>query len=175
MAESFIGEVRLFSFGFAPKGWATCDGQTLSIAQHNALFSLLGTIYGGDGVRTFNLPDLRGRTMLHRASASPQGAPGGVEGVALRDQIPSHTHALMANSAPGSTNNPAGAVLAAVADSATAISTTNFAYATTKVPDTYLKPDTLAKAGASAPHNNMQPSLAINYCIALTGLYPYRD
>ena len=175
MAESFIGEVRLFSFGFAPRGWATCDGQTLSISQQSALFSLLGTIYGGDGVRTFNLPDLRGRTMLHRGSANLQGAAGGAEGVALRDQIPSHTHALMANSTPGSTNNPAGAVLAAVADTPTTVSTTNFAYATTKVADTYLKPDTLAKAGASAPHNNMQPSLAINYCIALTGLYPSRD
>lgn len=174
MAEAFIGEIRLFGFNFAPIGWATCDGQTLSINQNQALFALIGTIYGGDGVSNFKLPDFRGRVMTHRNPSDPnfqEGKPGGNEGVALNStaQLPQHSHALLANSATGSLNTPQGNVLAAVEDSA------KLAYADTKAPPNTLAPGSLSPSGGSAPHNNMQPSLIINYCIALTGYFPPRS
>lgn len=172
MAEPFIGEIRLFSFGFAPSGWATCDGQVLPINQNQALYSLLGVTYGGNGTTNFNLPDLRGRTMLHRSNGYLEGAKGGTESVALTaaSQLPLHTHALAANSGPSGTNTPKDDVLATVAG------TTTFAYATAKAtPAAILAAGALSQSGASAPHNNMQPSLIINYCIALTGYFPQRS
>jgi len=174
MAEPFLGEIRLFSFSFAPRGWATCDGQTMNIGQNQALFALLGTTYGGNGSTTFNLPDFRGRTMLHRSATYVEGVNGGTETVALTatSQLPAHTHVLAANSAAGGTNIPQGNVPAAVQDT----TNTKFAYATTKAtPAATLATGSLAMAGASAGHNNMQPSLTINFCIALTGLWPPRD
>lgn len=172
MAEPFIGEIRLFSFDFAPQSWATCDGQLLNISQNQALFALLGTTYGGDGTTTFNLPDLRGRTPLHPNATYPEGVKGGAETVALAatSQLPTHTHALCANSADGSTNVPAGNVLADVKEDA------KLAYATTKAsPAATLSAGTIASAGSSAGHNNMQPSLTVNYCIALIGIWPSRN
>ena len=172
MAEPFIGEIRLFSFGYAPEYWATCDGQTMNISQNQALFTLIGTTFGGNGTTTFNLPDFRGRTLLHRSAAYPEGTAGGTESVALTaiSQLPIHTHALTANSAAGGTNNPQSNVPATVQDTA------KFEYATTKVtPAVNLAAATLSSAGASAGHNNMQPSLTINYCIALMGVYPSRS
>ena len=170
MAEPFLGEIRLFSFGYAPSGWATCDGQTLNISQNQALYSLLGATYGGTAT-TFNLPDLRGRTMLHRSSAYLEGVKGGTESVALAatSQLPLHTHALAANSGTAGTNIPKDNVPATVAES------TKYAYATAKSQPNTLAAGTLSPSGASAPHNNMQPSLVINYCIALTGYYPSRS
>lgn len=130
MAEPFIGEIRLFGFGFAPQGWATCDGQALNINQNQALYALIGTTYGGSGT-TFNLPDLRGRTLLHRSTTDPtylEGKGGGSEAVTLTaaSQLPAHTHALAANAAAGSTNVPKDNVPAAVALAG------QFAYATAK-------------------------------------------
>lgn len=174
MAEPYIGEIRLFSFGYAPKGWATCDGQTINIVQNQALYSLLGTTYGGDGVTTFKLPDLRGRTTLHRSSAYQEGAAGGAETVALATtaQLPAHTHLLAANTAAGSSNVPQGNLLAAVQDS----SGTKFGYAVAKaIPAATLAPGSISSTGGSSGHNNMQPTLVINYCIALTGYYPPRS
>jgi len=174
MAEAFIGEIRFFSFNYAPNGWATCDGQTLPINQNQALFALIGTIYGGDGISNFKLPDFRGRVMTHRNLSDPnfqEGQPGGNEGVALTStaQLPQHSHALLANSAAGTVNTPQGNVPAAVATSG------SFAYSATKAPPNILAPGSLAPAGGSVPHNNMQPSLVINYCIALTGYFPPRS
>lgn len=172
MAEPFIGEIRLFSFNFAPQGWSTCDGQLLNITQNQALYSLLGTTYGGNGTTNFNLPDLRGRTTLHRSAAYSEGVNGGTETVALTatPQLPAHTHVLAANSNPGGANVPQGNVPAAVVD------TTKFAYATAKAaPSATLAPGTLSSTGASGGHNNLQPSLTINYCIALTGYFPSRS
>lgn len=171
MAEPFIGEIRLFSFGFAPQGWATCDGQLLNINQNAALYSLLGTTYGGDGKTNFNLPDLRGRTMLHANATYREGVKGGTENVALAasSQLPAHTHALTANSAAGSSNIPQNNVLAAVQGSG------KFAFATAKAsPPVTMAPTSFSTAGGSAGHNNMQPSLTINCCIALAGYYPTR-
>jgi len=174
MAEPYIGEIRLFSFGYAPQGWATCDGQTLNIVQNQALYALLGTTYGGDGATTFKLPDLRGRTALHRSATYKEGKAGGAETVALSTtaQLPVHTHLLAANAAVGGSNVPQGNLLATVQDS----SGTKFAYAAAKAtPAATLAPGTLSPAGASGSHNNVQPSLAINYCIALTGYFPPRS
>lgn len=174
MAEPYIGEIRLFSFGYAPQGWATCDGQTLKIVQNQALYALLGTTYGGDGATTFKLPDLRGRTALHRSATFQEGKPGGTETIALTTtaQLPAHTHALTAIAVAGSSNVPQGNLLATVQD----VSGTKFAYATAKAnPATTLAPGSLTSAGASGSHNNVQPSLAINYCIALTGYFPPRS
>lgn len=172
MAEPFIGEIRLFGFNYAPQGWSTCDGQTLSISQNNALFALIGTTYGGNGTTNFMLPDFRGRTLLHANGTYLEGKPGGTETVALTatSQLPAHNHALMASSLPGGTNLPQGDVLAAVAD------TGKSTYAAAKAtPAATMAPGALSPAGGSAGHNNMQPSLTINFCIALTGLWPSRS
>lgn len=173
MAEPFIGEIRLFSFGFAPAYWATCDGQTLNISQNQALYALLGTTYGGNGTTTFNLPDLRGRTILHPDGTTyREGVKGGSEAVALNatSQLPAHTHGICANSDDGSTNVPTGNVLADVKE------TSKFAYAASKAsPAATLAAGSIAPAGGSAGHNNMQPSLTLNYCIALTGIWPSRS
>lgn len=174
MAEPFLGEIRLFSFDFAPTGWTTCDGQTMQVNQNQALYSLLGQTYGGNGSTTFKLPDLRGRTTLHRSGAYVEGAAGGSETVALTatSQLPAHNHTLTANSAAGTTNSPQGNVPATVQDA----TNTKFVYSATKAsPAATLAAGALSQAGASAGHNNMQPSLTINYCIALTGYYPPRS
>lgn len=173
MAEPFIGEIRLFGFNFAPQGWSTCDGQTLNISQNQALYSLLGTTYGGNGTTNFNLPDFRGRTLLHASTAYTEGTAGGTETVALTatSELPAHNHMLATNANPGGTNVPQGSVLAAVADVARP------AYATAKAttPPANLAGGTLSPAGGSAGHNNMQPSFTVNFCIALTGLWPSRN
>ncbi|NTV15709.1 MAG: phage tail protein [Desulfobulbaceae bacterium] len=172
MAEPFIGEIRLFGFNFAPQGWATCDGQLLNIAQNSALYALLGTTYGGNGTTNFNLPDFRGRTLLHANGTYPEGRPGGAEAVPLSatSQLPVHNHALMANANPANSNLPQGNVPADVATAG------SFAYATSKAnPPSTMAPGSLVSAGGSGGHNNVQPSLTINYCIALTGLWPSRS
>lgn len=171
MAEPFIGEIRLFGFGFAPANWATCDGQLLNIVQNQALYALIGTTYGGNGSTNFNLPDLRGRTVLHRSTTDPtylEGAKGGTETVTLTaaSQLPAHTHALNANSAAGSTNVPQGNVPAAVATA------NQSAYATAKASPATVLPSLSSTGGAA--HNNTQPSLTVNYCIALMGYFPSR-
>ncbi len=172
MAEPFLGEIRLFSFGFAPSYWATCDGQVMNISQNSALYALLGTTFGGNGTTTFNLPDLRGRTSIHKSPNYTQGAAGGQEYVALAStsQLPAHIHALQVNNIAGSTNTPQGDVLAAVGTSG------NLAYAAAKAaPSATMAAGTLSPAGGSAGHNNMQPTLTVNYCIALAGIWPSRD
>lgn len=172
MAEPFLGEIRLFSFNFPPSRWATCDGQVMNIAQNQALYALLGTTFGGNGTTTFNLPDLRGRTVIHINPNYTQGMPGGAETVALASasQLPAHTHALQVNSGAGTTNTPQGDVLAAVNTSG------KLAFAATRAtPPANLAAGTLSPAGGSAGHNNMQPTLTINYCIALSGVWPARD
>jgi microcystin-dependent protein len=173
MADPFIGEIRLFSFGYAPSGWATCDGQTLTITQNAALYSLLSTMYGGDGKTTFKLPDLRGRTMISRNTTFPEGQAGGTETVALSatSQLPAHSHTLAATTTNGGTNIPSGTILAAGIDSTSAAKS---AYTPTKAANTYLAPGSLTTTGNSAAHNNMQPSQTINYCIATMGMYPPR-
>src|SRR5687767_2456194 len=178
MADPFVAEIRMFGFNFAPTGWAQCNGQLLPISQNTALFSLLGTFYGGDGKSTFALPNLQG-SMAMSASAG-QGAPpglsqrflgemGGSETVTLlQSEIPVHPHSMRAHGAdPGDVQSPAP-------DRTLARSANGFAYHTA-APDTSLAPEALAPAGGSLPHNNMQPYLVLNFCIALQGIFPPRS
>ena len=172
--EPYIGEIMLFAGNFAPQGWAFCDGQLLPIAPNTALFSLLGTYYGGDGQTTFALPDLRGRVPMHTGSGpgpglSPRslGETGGSEAVTLAaGQMPAHTHSLQVDSANGTTASPGGALLARdpAGTPAYGVNATGA-----------LSAQAIASAGGNQPHQNMPPFLAINYCIALQGAYPPRS
>ena len=167
MSEPFLAEIRIFGFNFPPRGWATCDGQTLPINQNQSLYSLLGTTYGGDGRTDFALPDLRGRHPVHRAgSGFPLGGKAGEETHALQlGEIPSHDHVLQGSSDNATSTDPGGAVLARA---------TGNAYRTPSnlVP---MHPDVIGNAGAGQGHDNMQPFQVLNYCIALQGLFPSRN
>ncbi len=165
MAEPFIGEIRTFSFGTIPQNWAACNGQLLSINQYQALFSLLGTTYGGDGRSTFALPNLQGRLPVHRGNGIAIGQAGGEETHTLTtNEVPLHTHTALASSDPAAAGSPAGAFWA---DGAKAV------YAATA--DTAMAAGALSPSGASAPHDNQSPHLVVNFCIALAGLYPSRS
>jgi len=171
MSDPFLGQIGLFSFAFAPKGWAFCNGQILSIAQNQALFSLLGTTYGGDGITTFGLPNLQGRAAVSQGQGpglSPYslGQVGGATAHTLiAAQIPGHTHSAATSSdttqlspqghywAPNKQGNATYAAVASGTMSANAIEST----------------------GGGQPHQNMQPNLALNFCIALVGVYPSRN
>lgn len=166
MAEPFLSEIRLMSFGFAPKGWALCDGQLLPINQNQALFSLLGTNYGGDGRVNFALPDLRARVPMHMGSGHTLGERGGEQSHTLAiSEIPTHTHKLaVSTSATGGNVNPTGRVLGAG---------NNVYHAPGNL--TGLHSATVANAGGSQPHQNMQPFLTLNFSIALQGIFPSRN
>ncbi len=162
MAEPFLSEIRIMSFVFAPKGWALCNGQLLPINQNQALFSLLGTTFGGDGRVNFALPDLRGRTPIHVGSGHTLGERGGEQAHTLSiAELPTHTHVLNGNSNPADVNNPTGAYLSTVNNGYTAPS--NLAA---------LGPTALANIGGSQAHLNMQPFLTLSFCIALQGIFP---
>ena len=172
MADPFVAEIRIFPFDFAPKGWAFCDGQLLPISQNTALFSLVGTTYGGDGKSTFALPNLGGRAPMHPGQG-PGSAPhqlgeaGGSETVALSaSEIPAHSHALMAQSGAASTKTPTGNVLARPARGSP--------YAPASGNVVAMAGQALAPAGTQVPHNNMMPYLTLRFCIALQGVYPPR-
>lgn len=171
MAEPFIGEIRLFSGAFVPRGWAPCDGRLLQIAQNQALFSILGALYGGDARVTFGLPDLRGRAAVS-FGAGPglteaiQGAQFGTETTALLPaQMPPHTHALTVAGAPADARSPTAGPLA-VANEPTY---------SAGPPDTALAANALGPAGGGQPHPNMPPFLALQYMIALEGIFPARN
>jgi microcystin-dependent protein len=171
MADPFVAEIRVFPFNFAPKGWAWCDGQLLPLSQNTALFSLLGTTYGGNGKSNFALPDLQGRAPMHPGqgpglSLHDLGETGGSETVTLLEsEIPSHPHALVASQADGVERNPVGQLLA-----------TGIGISAFQVPGalTQLNPSALAPAGGDQPHNNLQPYLTFYFCIALQGVFPPR-
>jgi microcystin-dependent protein len=172
MADPFVAEIRIFPFNFAPKGWAWCDGQLLPISQNTALFSLLGTTYGGDGKSTFALPDLQGRAPMHPGqgpglSLHDLGETGGSQTVTLLEsEIPAHSHTVSASLADGTSQTPAGEKLA------TGIGIGQYA-APGAV--TQLSPNALAPAGGDQPHNNMQPHLTFYFNIALQGIFPPRS
>jgi microcystin-dependent protein len=163
--DPFIGEIRLVSFNFAPKGWALCAGQLLPINQNQALFSLLGTYYGGDGRTTFALPDLRGRIPVGAGeppagSSYPLGATGGQETVGLTTgQLPAHAHAVNASSAAATKKSPAAAFPAG-----------GGAYAAEQ--NVRMKAAMIGRTGGGEGHENRQPYLSLNYIIALQGIYP---
>jgi microcystin-dependent protein len=162
MAEPFLSELRLFSFNFAPKGWAMCNGQLLPINQNQALFSLLGTTYGGNGQTNFALPDLRGRVPLHVGAGLTLGQRGGEEDHTLStDEMPMHVHVANASSRDGDTNLPGAGLMA------TAANVYGPAQALTP-----LVAGTTTDAGGSQPHSNMQPYLSLTWAIALQGIFP---
>jgi microcystin-dependent protein len=162
--DQYLSELRLMSFGFNPKGWALCEGQFLPINQNQALFSLLGTVFGGNGQTTFALPDLRGRTPIHQGAGFILGQRGGEEAHALsQSEMPAHAHSVLGSPAIANDNNPTGELLAAANDQyhAPADLTTLAAASVTSV-------------GQSAPHPNMPPFLTLSWCIALQGIFPSR-
>ena len=164
MAEPFLSEIRIMSFGFPPKGWAFCDGQLLPINQNQALFALLGTTFGGDGRVNFGLPDLRGRVPIHVGSGHTLGDRGGEQAHTLSiAELPAHTHLLRASSSDGDTPVPASNILAA--SGATQV----FGPATDM---TSLSPSSVTNLGGSQAPQNMQPFLTLSFCIALQGIFP---
>jgi microcystin-dependent protein len=175
MTQPFLGQLAPFAFNFAPKGWAMCNGQIMSIAQNTALFSLLGTTYGGNGIQTFALPDLRSRVPMHFGASFVRGQVGGEENVALNtNELPAHGHTFSGTSSAANVKRP-------VTNSALAQSTTS---AGVTPGDSFYAPpgttvalnaNTVAAVGGSQPHTNLQPFLVISWCIALQGIFPSQN
>jgi microcystin-dependent protein len=173
MADPFVAEIRIFPFNFAPKGWAFCSGQLMPISQNTALFSLLGTTYGGDGKSTFALPDMQGNAPMHPGqgqglSLRDLGQIGGSETITLlQSEMPAHTHSLMANTLDiADTNVPSPNASFALSSGGTLYQA---------AANTSLSVQGLAPAGGGLPHSNMQPYLTLNFCIALQGVFPPRS
>jgi microcystin-dependent protein len=164
MAEPFLGEIRIFSFNFAPRGWALCNGQLLPINQNQALFSLLGTTFGGDGRVNFALPDLRGNVPIHVGNGHGLGEKAGEQAHTLSiSEVPEHVHPVNATTVQATTNIPANTVL-------TAQSTAANLYAS--APSIAMSPAGVANIGGGQAHLNMQPFLTLSLCIALQGIFP---
>jgi microcystin-dependent protein len=172
MADPFVAEIRIFPFNFAPKGWAFCDGQLLPLSQNTALFSLLGTAYGGDGKSNFALPDLQGSAAMNPGQGTALsdtflGESSGVESITLlQTEMPFHTHTVQANAAPATLNAPDVNRAIARSSGTTAYKVIN--------PDAQMSFQEIGPAGGGLPHNNMQPYLTLNFCIALQGVFPPR-
>ena len=173
MSQPFVGEIRMFAGNFAPAGWAFCDGQLLAVSQNDALFSLLGTIYGGDGETTFGLPDLRGRVPIHAGtgpglSPRPLGGRAGVEEVTLTaSQLPNHDHGPMQfSSGTGISNDPGGRVPG---------NSPSVDLWIEDIQAANLDASAVTIRGGSQPHTNLMPTLCVNYIIALFGIYPSRN
>ncbi len=172
MSEPFVGEIRMFAGNFAPRGWAFCDGQLLNVSQNDALFSLLGTIYGGDGRTTFGLPDMRGRIPIHAGSGPglttrKLGTKLGSEKETITvNELPSHTHEIKASTAAGTENNPTGKFLGA---------SPNVRLYRPAAPIVPLSAASISSVGGSQSHSNLMPSLCIHFIIALFGIYPSRQ
>lgn len=165
MSSPFISEIRIMSFNFPPKGWAFCNGQLLPINQNQALFSLLGTTYGGDGRVNFALPNLQGSVPVHTGNGFTLGQKGGeVNHTLLVGEMPAHNHPVFGSSNNGDNVTPAGNVLGAVAG----------LYGPPSTP-TAISPSTVSATGGSQPHTNLQPYLALAFCIALQGIFPSQN
>src|SRR4051794_25975891 len=166
MGDPFMGEIKIVSVNFPPKGWAFCNGQQLAIAQNQALFSLLGTMYGGNGVTTFALPDMRSRVPVHFAQGFSVGQAAGEEHHTIgAAEMPLHQHTAQGTTSNADSPIPTGNLLAAA----------NNMYASPNAGNqTALDPTSISMVGASQPHENMQPYLVLNYCIALVGIFPSR-
>ena len=170
MAQPYVGEIRMFGGNFAPAGWAFCDGATLAISEYDTLFNLIGTTYGGDGVNTFDLPDLRGRLPVHQGQGQGLsnyviGQTGGTEAVTLTvQQIPAHTHAVQAlGDQPGSSVSPAGRLPA---------QSFNVTPYINDAPTGSFNAAAVEMTGGNQPHENLQPYLCVNFIISLFGIYP---
>lgn len=167
MSDPFTGEIRMFGFNFPPRGWATCDGQLLPISQNTAVFSLLGTFYGGNGSTNFALPDFRGRVPVHVGGSWLMGMGQGTTGVTLtRDQLPAHQHVAKALS--GNANS-------AFAPDNSLASVANLYRDPTGASVTIVNPGTVSTVGGGQPHENMAPYAVLSFCIALQGVFPSRN
>jgi microcystin-dependent protein len=179
MSSPFVAQVSMFAFNFAPKGWAFCNGQLLPISQNTALFSLLGTNYGGDGKATFGLPNFQGMASVGQGQGAGLssyfiGESTGVQNVTvLQSEMPSHNHALVGTSTPGTTLTASNNQLAKAFGGGKQASYTGN-YLSTNAPQTPMSAMAVSIAGSSFPHNNMQPYLTLNFCIALQGVFPAR-
>ena len=162
MSEPFLAEIKIISWNYAPKGWAFCNGQLLPINQNQALFSLLGTTYGGNGQTTFALPDFRGRAPVHVGAGFTLGQKAGEDAhTVTMSELPQHTHPVNASTAPGTVNIPTGNFLA----------NSNVSPYRTSA-NTNLSPQIVSNTGGSQPHENRQPYLVLNFVIALQGIFP---
>ncbi|HEX8160824.1 MAG TPA: tail fiber protein [Pyrinomonadaceae bacterium] len=166
MSEPFLSEIKIMAFNFPPKGWAQCNGQFLPINQNQALFSLLGTTYGGNGQTTFALPNLRGQVPIHVGNGHTLGEAAGATSVTITQQtMPTHLHPAQGTSTTGTLNNGAGNLLG--------VSQTPIYGQPQSL--TTLTPQSVTSIGGSQPHNNMMPYLVLNFCIALQGIFPSRN
>jgi microcystin-dependent protein len=171
MSTPYVGEIRIVGFNFAPNGWAFCNGQSLAISEFDTLFNLIGTTYGGDGVNTFNLPNLQGRIPFHQGTDSQGdtlviGQSSGTESVLLtQSQLPVHTHVLAANSATGTQPSPAGGLWAA----------STLEEFSTEAPTHSMVPSTTLSSGGSQPHDNLPPFQVLNFVISLFGVFPSQN
>ena len=171
--DPFVAEIRIFPFNFAPKGWAFCDGQILPISQNTALFSLLGTTYGGDGKSNFALPNFQGRAPMHPSqgpglSLHDLGETGGSETVTLlQSEVPAHSHTLMVQASTGTKSTPAGNSFARTSGATPYLPPAGAALVA-------MSDQAIPPAGGDQPHNNLMPYLTLNFCIALQGVYPPR-
>ena len=175
MSDPFYAEIRIFPFNFAPRGWAQCNGQLLPIASNTALFSLLGTFYGGDGKSTFALPDLQGAAPMHHGQGPGLsdrwlGEEGGTEGVTLLgSQVPAHAHQYRGSGGDANSSKPGGALIG------TDIDTDQWKTSAPAGSLAQLHPAAISGGGGDQPHNNMQPYLTLNFCISLSGIFPQRN
>ena len=165
MAQPYVGEIRMFGGNFAPAGWWFCDGSLLPISEYETLFQLIGTTYGGDGESTFAVPDMRGRLPVHQGNGFVLAETGGVESVTLTvQQIPSHTHPMLASVNVGQDTSPSNKVVAQIGGGALPY--------IQDVTDTNLAPQAVSFIGGSQPHTNFQPYLCISFIISLFGIFP---
>jgi microcystin-dependent protein len=164
MAQPYVGEIRMFAGNFAPAGWMFCEGQLLPISENETLFQLIGTTYGGDGQSTFAMPDLRGRLPMHQGNGFILAETGGAEEITLTvNQIPAHTHPMLASADQATTLNAQSNILGATLTATPYI---------TLPPTTPLSPQSVGPVGGSQPHTNFQPYLCINFIISLFGIFP---
>ncbi len=164
MAQPYVGEIRMFAGNFAPAGWLFCDGSLLAISENETLFTLIGTTYGGDGQSTFALPDLRGRVPIHNGTGFILAETGGVEEVTLTvNQIPAHSHPLLASASNAATSSAGGNVLA---------QTPSYTPYIALAPNVSMAPQAIGGTGGSQPHSNYQPYLCLNFIISLFGIFP---
>jgi microcystin-dependent protein len=175
MSDQYVAEIRIFGFGFAPRGWAVCAGQLMAIQQNTALFSLLGTTYGGNGTTTFALPNLMGALPIHM-SVYDLGETGGSTTVTiLSEEMAAHSHSPVATTATGTVVTSAGSQPAKAFFGTLQGNTQGLFYSSVATPATQLPNQTLGALGGNQPHNNMMPTLFLNYCIALQGNFPARN
>jgi microcystin-dependent protein len=165
MAQPYVGEIRMFGGNFAPAGWMFCEGQQLPISENETLFNLIGTTYGGDGEVVFALPDLRGRVPIHQGNGFILAEAGGSEEITLTvNQIPAHSHPLLASTSPGVSSNAQGSALSS--------SPSILLYIEGQSPDTNLSPSVVGTVGGNQPHTNFQPYLCVSFIISLFGIFP---